>query len=172
VASDKTLTRIQLCTGLLRRGDDVLLVRCRYDGEPLPLWVLPGGRQEQGETIADAVVREFREETSLHVRPESLAYVSESIDKRRGLHVVNCTFYVREDDPHAAPRSADPKVTDVRFVPGLRALELLSADVLRTPVEIALSMALCDEPRQQYFAFNEDDIAVPFFGRPAGAIEA
>ena len=172
MASDQTLTRIQLCTGLLCRGDGVLLVRCTYDGEPLPLWVLPGGRQEQGETIADAVVREFREEASLHVRPETLAYVSESIDKRRGLHVVNCTFYVREEDPHAVPRSADPKVTDVRFVPSLKALDLLSADVLRIPVEIALSMALTTEPRQQYFAFDGDDVAVPFFGRPPGAIEA
>jgi ADP-ribose pyrophosphatase YjhB (NUDIX family) len=172
VASKQTLTRIQLCTGLLCRGDAVLLVRSTYDGEPSPLWALPGGRQEHGETIADAVVREFREETSLDVRPETLAYVSESIDKRRGFHVVNCTFYVREADPHAAPRSTDPKVTDVRFVPGLKALELLSADVLRIPVEIALSMALCDEPRQQYFAFDEDDVAVPFFGRPAGAVEA
>ncbi len=149
----------------------MLLVRCKYEGEPLPLWVLPGGRQEQGETIAGAVVREFREETSLSVLPESLAYVSESIDKPRGLHVVNCTFYVREEDPHAAPRSADPKVTDVRFVPSLRALDLLSADVLRTPVGIALSMALSTEPRQRYFAFNADDVAVPFFGRPPGAIE-
>lgn len=161
-----------MCTGLLRRGDDVLLVRCKYDGEPLPLWVLPGGRQEPGETIAGAVVREFREETSLLVKPESLAYVSESIDRRRGLHVVNCTFYVREEDTHAAPRSNDRKVTDVRFVPGPKALDLLSADVLRIPVSIALSMALNDEPRQQYFAFDDDAVEVPFFGRPAGAIEA
>lgn len=168
VFADQNLTRIQLCTGLLRRGDDLLLVRCKYDGEPLPLWVLPGGRQEQGETIADAVVREFREETSLRVRPESLAYVSESIDERRGLHVVNTTFYVGEADPHADPRSADPKVSDVRFVPGPRALDLLAADVLRIPVSAALSK----DPHPRYFAFKAEDAKVPFFGRPASAIEA
>jgi ADP-ribose pyrophosphatase YjhB (NUDIX family) len=162
------LTRIQLCTGLLQRGDGLLLVRCKYDGEPLPLWVLPGGRQEPGETIGDAVVREFREETSLHVRPESLAYVSESIDDRRGLHVVNCTFYLSEAEPHAAARSADPKVMDVRFVPGPLALDLLAADVLRIPVSAALSK----DPHPRYFAFNAEDAVVPFFGRPAGAIEA
>jgi len=166
------VTRIQLCTGLLCRGDDVLLVRCTYDGEPVPLWVLPGGRQEQGETIAQAVVREFREETSLGIRLDELAYVSESIDERRGLHIVNCTFYVSEDEPHADPHPADPKVTEARFVPGLKALELLGADVLRIPVTVALSMALTDEPRQRYFAFKADDVAVPFFGRPSGTIEA
>jgi len=166
------LTRIQLCTGLLRRGDDVLLVRCTYEGEPVPLWVLPGGRQEQGETIAQAVVREFREETSLTIRPDEVAYVSESIDERRGLHVVNCTFFVSEADAHAIPRPADPKVTDVRFVPTPRALDMLSADVLRIPVGAALSTASGTAPRQRYFAFKADEVVVPFFGRPPGSIEA
>src|SRR5579863_1804954 len=104
------MTRIQLCTGLLRRGNTVLLVRCRYDGEPQPLWVLPGGRQETGETIAHAVVREFREETSLAVTPDSLAYVSESFDEPRRLHVVNYTFVVREADETARVAPRDSKV--------------------------------------------------------------
>ncbi|KAA9155154.1 NUDIX domain-containing protein [Amycolatopsis acidicola] len=36
------------------------------------LWSLPGGRVERGETDAEAVVRELREETGLDVRPEEL----------------------------------------------------------------------------------------------------
>src|SRR5579864_2425244 len=110
------MTRIQLCTGLLRRGDAVLLVRCRYDGEPEPLWVLPGGRQETRESIAHAVVREFYEETSLRVVPQSLTYVSESIDEQLGYHVINCSFAVSEDDVRAEPRPRDPKVVEARFV--------------------------------------------------------
>ena len=152
---------IRLCTGLLRRGDAVLLVRCRYDGELQPLWVLPGGRQEAGETIAQAVVREFREETSLAIEVESLLYVSESIDEGRGLHVVNCTFAVRERDARTRPTSRDPKVIEVRFVPIAEAPALLEADVLRVPVAAALS----GDPHPRYFAFKATDIAVPFFGR-------
>jgi len=153
---------IQLCTGLLRRGDDVLLVRCRYDDEAKPLWVLPGGRQEDGETIAQAVMREFREETSLGIEIEGLLYVSESIDERRGLHVVNCTFSVHERDVRAAqPVPLDPKVVEVRFVPIADAPALLAADVLRVPVAAALS----GDPHPRYFAFKASDIAVPFFGR-------
>lgn len=156
------MTTIRLCTGLLRRGDDVLLVRCRYDGEPQPLWVLPGGRQEDGETIAQAVIREFREETSLIIGLDSLSYVSESIDEHRRLHVVNCTFSVRERDARpATPVARDPKVVEVRFVPVAEAPGLLAADVLRIPV----SAALAGEPHPRYFAFKASDVAVPFFGR-------
>ena len=153
---------IRLCTGLLRRGNDVLLVRCRYDGEPQPLWVLPGGRQEDGETIAQAVVREFREETSLAIRIDGLAYVSESVDPRRGLHVVNCTFWVSERDTRGSkPVPRDKKVVEVRFVPAAEAPALLAADVLRVPVAAALS----GDPHPSYFAFAASDVAVPFFGR-------
>jgi ADP-ribose pyrophosphatase YjhB (NUDIX family) len=151
--------RLQLCTGLLRRGGKVLLVRCRYAGEPAPLWVLPGGRQDDAESIAQGVVREFREETGLRVAPESLAYASESIDEGRGIHVVNCTFYMREDDPSVVPEPADPAVVEARFVSFADAPRLLAADVLRIPVAAALS----GDPHPRYFAFKADRVQVPFF---------
>jgi 8-oxo-dGTP diphosphatase len=52
------------------RGEQVLLVR---RGRPprLHQWSLPGGKQQLGETLAEAVAREVREETGLeltHVR--------------------------------------------------------------------------------------------------------
>ena len=46
------------------RGDEVLLIR---RGRPPRLgeWSLPGGRLEWGETVADAALRELREETGV-----------------------------------------------------------------------------------------------------------
>jgi ADP-ribose pyrophosphatase YjhB (NUDIX family) len=145
----------------LRRDSRLLLVRGTYAGEQTPLWTLPGGRQEVGETLAQAVVREFREETSLAISPGELAYVSESVDRAGGLHVVNCTFWTCESDPRIEPKSKDPKVVDVRFVPEADAVELLRADVLRIPV----SAALAGFRGARYFAFDEHDIIVPFFSR-------
>ena len=159
------MTRIQLCTGLLRRADTLLLVRCRYDGEPEPLWVLPGGRQETTESIPHAIIREFFEETSLCVVPQSLAYVSESIDEQRGYHVTNYSFNMSESDVQAQPRPSDPKVVEARFVAHDDALALLAADVLRIPVAAALS----GDAHPRYFAFNTADVAVPFFGRAQSA---
>jgi ADP-ribose pyrophosphatase YjhB (NUDIX family) len=153
------MKHIQLCTGLLRRDDGLLLVRCRYEGEAEPLWVLPGGRQESGETIAQTVTRECWEETGLHVHPESLAYVSESFDDRRAMHVINCTFHLRDVDAAAQPEPRDPRIVDARFVPLVDVVTFLRADVLRIPVTAALS----GEPFSRYFSFDAGSVAVPFF---------
>jgi ADP-ribose pyrophosphatase YjhB (NUDIX family) len=150
--------RLILGSGLLRRGDNLLLVCCNYEGEPQPLWTLPGGRQETGELVRFTVVREFREETSLEIDVGELAYVSESIDTEIDVHVVNCTFWATER-ASVDPVPADPKVVAARFVPCREALELLRADVLRIPVEAALD----GSPHPRYFHFESATIAVPFF---------
>jgi ADP-ribose pyrophosphatase YjhB (NUDIX family) len=155
------LTNVQLCSGLLIRENKLLLVRCTYPGQTQPLWVLPGGRQEPGETIEETVVREFDEETSLRIRPIELAYVSESLDPSIGYHVVNCTFFVEEVGGPQPPRARDPAVVDVRFVPVDAAAGLLEADVLAIPV----SAALRGDLGRRYFAFRPDDVNVPFFNR-------
>jgi 8-oxo-dGTP diphosphatase len=155
------LTKVQLCSGLLIRDNQLLLVRCTYPGQPQPLWVLPGGRQEPGETIEEAVVREFDEETSLHIVPAGLAYVSESIDPSIGYHVVNCTFYVEEIGRPQPPAARDPAVVDTRFVAFDAAAGLLEADVLTIPV----SAALRGDLGRRYFAFRPEDVKVPFFNR-------
>jgi len=57
-------------------GDRVLLIRRgRPPGEGL--WSVPGGRLEPGETLAQAVAREVREETGLVVEVGPLACVVE-----------------------------------------------------------------------------------------------
>lgn len=64
--------RPELCVGaVVLRGDDLLLIR-RGTPPGEGQWSLPGGRVEHGETMAEAVVREVREEAGLDVLVDGL----------------------------------------------------------------------------------------------------
>ncbi len=58
--------------GILMR-DGRVLVAAEYVGDVF-CWKFPGGRVEDGESAEEAVIREFREETTLDVRVERLLY--------------------------------------------------------------------------------------------------
>ena len=62
------------------RDDRVLLVR-RARSPAQGLFTLPGGVVEVGETLAEAVTREVREETALVVEPIGLAGLREHIQR-------------------------------------------------------------------------------------------
>jgi 8-oxo-dGTP diphosphatase len=68
--------------GILRCGDDILMVRQAGPGEE-PVWTVPGGRAEPGELAAEALVREVREETGVHVdNPGRVAFLVQ-VDNRQ-----------------------------------------------------------------------------------------
>jgi 8-oxo-dGTP diphosphatase len=58
-----------------RQGRVLLIERGKPPGEGL--WTVPGGRLDRGETLAQAVAREVREETGLTVEVGALACVVE-----------------------------------------------------------------------------------------------
>ncbi|MCY8026677.1 8-oxo-dGTP diphosphatase [Bacillus sonorensis] len=58
------MTDLQRVTNCVLTSDDkVLLLKKPRRG----WWVAPGGKMESGETVRDAVIREFREETGIYV---------------------------------------------------------------------------------------------------------
>ena len=64
---------VERCVGGIVHDVAGRLLVIRRGHEPgRGLWSLPGGRVEPGETDAQAVVREMREETGLDVRPGPL----------------------------------------------------------------------------------------------------
>ena len=69
--------------GVLWRQGAVLLGenrRCLEPGSPeVPVFDLPGGEVEEGETLEEALVREWREETGCEVRVGEFLFVQEGL---------------------------------------------------------------------------------------------
>lgn len=80
--------------GILLEADKILLVSHIKNGDIY--WLLPGGGVEYGESLKDALKREFREELNISIDVGELAMVFDSIDPEGSRHIVNicfkCTF--------------------------------------------------------------------------------
>jgi 8-oxo-dGTP diphosphatase len=102
------MARASLSAGGIYLVDDtVLLVKVSY-GANKGKWMLPGGFVEEGESLEEAAIREFKEETGLDVNTGSvLCFRSATQAREEGvvtsLYVVYEVFYrsgelVREND--------------------------------------------------------------------------
>lgn len=154
------MTRVQLCTGILERDGRVLLVATRYPNHAEPLWNLPGGRHEIGETFAGAVEREFREETGLTVRVGELAYVAESFDPATGTHFCNVAFRVADIGSPAGEPAVPPaerSVVACAWVARADLAERLQVGVVREPL-----LAHLADPQRRYFGYPDAGITIRF----------
>jgi len=106
-------------------NDRLLLVR-RGRGTAAGFWSVPGGRVEEGETLAEAVVRELAEETGIEGVCDRLVGWVERIGD--DYHYVILDFLVNvlaDQEPEAGDDAAEarwvplPEVTDLALVDGL-----------------------------------------------------
>jgi 8-oxo-dGTP diphosphatase len=102
--------RVRAC-GICRQGNKILVVRHQHIAGKYNLWSPPGGGVAFGETIQDCLVREFREETGLTIRPGRFLFISEFLQDP--LHALELFFEVHIEagelqtgsDPELAPES-------------------------------------------------------------------
>jgi len=98
--------------GILLRGDEILLIAHKKNNDIY--WLLPGGGVDYGESLEEALVREFQEELNITVHVNDVAIISDSIDPSGGRHVVNICFYCTHSDGDFF-LGEDKRLYDFRF---------------------------------------------------------
>jgi 8-oxo-dGTP diphosphatase len=118
--------RPEVCVGAVAVDDDRLLLIRRGRGAAQGAWSVPGGRVEAGETLAEAVVRELREETGLDAVCSELIGWVERIGDDHHFVIFDFAVTVLDDgDPVAGDDAAEARwvplheVTDLALVDGL-----------------------------------------------------
>jgi len=136
--ADKPTIRV---AGLLVEDGRMLMVEQGHSDERY--WLLPGGGVQFGETLADALKREFLEELGMRVGVSKLLAIVESIspDPAYVKHVVHLVFEVSAPK-ESAPVPSDKKVLSAAF---LDEIQLQSADV-RPPITEFLSACVRELP--------------------------
>ncbi|HEV7368258.1 NUDIX hydrolase [Arenibaculum sp.] len=126
---------------VVRRQGRVLLVR---RGRPprLGQWGLPGGAQHLGETVAEAAVREVREETGLDVVPAGVVTVVDGITRdAEGAVLYHYTLVeVAADAPDGEPVAGDD-VDAVRWATPEEAASLVEWGETLRVIALALRSA-------------------------------
>ena len=118
----------ELCVGAVVVDDDRLLLVRRGRGRAQGTWALPGGRVQQGETLAEAVVRELAEETGIEGACGPLLGIVEHVDAGDAPHQVVLGYQVSlfdAVDPTAGDDAAEARwvpladVVDLQLAPGI-----------------------------------------------------
>ena len=83
--------RVRVC-GLLIENGEILLLRHDTIGSAGYLWSPPGGGVDFGKGLAETLIQEFLEETSLHIEVDEYLFANEFISER--LHAIEHFFLV------------------------------------------------------------------------------
>ena len=123
----------------VRKGDQVLLVEQQGPDDSYPIWSVPGGGVEIGETPQEGAIRETWEETGLRVAEVGpLAYITSMITRGRtsrcGIALAFDAIAYEDADIHK-PQLLNDYILRAAFLPLPEALERLNHSPYRYIVQ-------------------------------------
>lgn len=128
---------IRVSAGIIRRKDGCVLICQRGEGRGnAGLWEFPGGKQEAGESAADCLVRELREELSLTVTAPQLLCTREA----QGI-----TF-----DFLTCDADAEPALTEHAAYAWVRPRAMLGYAFCPADADVARALAVNDPPLRHF----------------------
>ena len=140
--------RVRAC-GICRDDKKILLVRHQQIAGQYNLWSPPGGGVAYGETVQACLVREFKEETGLTVRPGRFLFVSEFIQEP--LHALELFFEVHPVEGELV-KGSDPELAAEK--------QLIQAVAWKTLAELRQ-----EDPTELHYIFKDlidlDDLFMP-----------
>lgn len=120
--------RVRVC-GVYIHENKILLVKHHALQEEGFFWAPPGGGLQFGETIEDALKREFVEETGLYVEVHELITVTEYLSLP--LHAVELFFHVKTIDG-ILKQGKDPEISaENQLISEVKMLSLAEINLLQ-----------------------------------------
>ena len=121
VSVQDTPNRPSVITAIVT-SDRGVLIGHRHDGKPP--WTFIAGEQEPGETFADTIIREVKEETGLEITAGEV--LGERVHPKTERHMVYVAACLSTSAPTADPIVGDPdELSEVRWAGLSEADELL-----------------------------------------------
>jgi 8-oxo-dGTP pyrophosphatase MutT (NUDIX family) len=139
-----------IVAAVVRRGSKLLLVEAQGPGDQAPIWMLPGGRVEEGEEPIVALRREVTEETGLavHGRPELAFEVEVELDTDLHAGTYRAMTFTCRATGVVEPNDPDGLVQRAAWVD--------AADALRSLADVQWYEC---EPLRRYLAGEAPDAA-------------